>query len=62
MVTLFEEIDPGYLKYFINTDKRVRKCVYAESKKGISVTLEALLIFWGKISKSLEEMGYKRNE
>ena len=62
MVTLLEEIDPEYYKYFIFTNKRGRKCMYAESKKDIYGTLEASLLFWGKFSKSLEEMGYQRNE
>ena len=36
--------------------------MYAESKKDIYGTLEALLIFWEKLTKSLEEMGYQRNK
>ena len=62
MVTLLEEIHPKYYMYFIYTDKRGRKCMYAESKKAIYGTLEASLLFWAKVSKSLEEMGYQRNE
>ena len=62
MVTLIEEIEPKYYKYLIFTDKRGRKCMYAESKKAIYGKLEALLLFWGKLSESLEEMGYQRNE
>ena len=61
MVTLLDYIDLEYDKYFIYTYKRVGKCMYAESKKAIYGTLEASLIFWGKLSKSLEEMGYQRN-
>ena len=53
MVTLLEEIDPEYYKYFIFTDKRGRKCMYAESKKAIYGTLEASLLFLGKLSKIL---------
>ena len=62
MVTLLEEIDPEYYKYFIYTDKRGMKRMYAEYKKAIYGTLEASLLFWEKLSKSLEEMGYQRNE
>ena len=62
MVTLVEDIDPEYYKDFIYTDKRTRKCMYAESKKDIYGTLEASLTFWAKLSKRLEEMGYHRNE
>ena len=62
MVTLLEEIDPEYYKDFIFTYKRGRKCMYAESKKVVYGTLEASLIFWAKLSKILEEMGYQRNE
>ena len=40
MVTILEEIDPEYYKYFIYIDKRERKCMYAESKKAIYGTLE----------------------
>ena len=62
MVTILEEIDPEYYKYFILTDKIRRKCMYVESKKVIYGTLETSLLFWEKLSKSLEEMGYQRNE
>ena len=62
MVTLLEEIDPEYYKYFIFIDKRERKCMYAEAKKYVYGTLEASLFFWGKLSKILEKMGYQRNE
>ena len=34
--------------------------MYAEAKKSIYGTLEASLLFWAKLSKSLEEMGYQR--
>ena len=61
MVALLEEIDPEYYKYFIYTDKRGMKYMYAESKKAIYGTLEASLLFWGELSKSLKEMGYQRN-
>ena len=56
MVTLLEEIDPQYYKGFIFTYISGRKCMYAEAKKAIYETLEASLLFWGKLSKSLEEM------
>ena len=36
--------------------------MYAEAKKAIYGTLEASLLFWGELSKSLEEMGYQRKE
>ena len=62
MVTLLEEIDPEYYKDFNFTDKRGRKCMYAEVKKAIYGTLEVSLLFWTKLSKSLEEMAYQRNE
>ena len=51
MVTLLEDIDPEYYKYFIYADKRERKCMYAESQKTTYGTLEALQLFWGKLSK-----------
>ena len=41
MVTLLEEIDPKYYKYFIFTDKRGMKCIYEEARKAIYGTLEA---------------------
>ena len=34
----------------------------ASAYKNIYGTLDASLLFWGEISKSLEEMGYQRNE
>ena len=61
MATLLKEIDPEYYKDFIYTDKRGRKCMYEEAKKDIYGKLEASLIFWGKLSKILEEIGYQRN-
>ena len=61
MVTLIEDLAPVYYKDFIFTDERGRMYMYAESKKAIYGTLEASLIFWGKLSKSLEEMGYQIN-
>ena len=54
MFILLEYINPKYYKYFIYTDKCGGKCMYAESKKDIYVTLEASLLFWGGLSKSLE--------
>ena len=36
--------------------------MYAEAKKDIYGKVEASLLFWGKLSKISEEMGYKRNE
>ena len=36
--------------------------MYAESKKDIYVTLDAPLLFGGKLSKILEDMGYQRNK
>ena len=62
MVTLLEDIEPGYYKGFIYTYKRGRNFMYAEAKKAIYGTLEASLIFWGKLSKILEETEYHRNE
>ena len=62
MITLLEQIDPEYYKYFIYTDKRGKKCMYAEVKKAIYITLEASPLFWGKLPKRLEEMVYQRNE
>ena len=54
MVTLLEETDPDYYKYFIFTYKRGRKCMYAEAKKAIYGSLESSLLFWAKLSKSLK--------
>ena len=62
MVNPIEEIDPKYYKDFIYTDKSGRKYMYVDAKKAIYGTVEASLLFWGKLSKSLEEMGYQRNE
>ena len=39
-----------------------KKCMHAESKKAIYVTIEASLLLSRKFSKSLEDMGYQRNE
>ena len=61
MVALLEDIDSEYYKDSIYTDKRVLKCMGAEAKKSIYGTLEASLLYWGKLSRSLEEMGYQIN-
>ena len=52
MVALLEDIDPEYYKDFIYTDKCGRKCMYAEAKKAVYVTLESSLLFWGEIQKA----------
>ena len=62
MVNLLEDIEPEYYKDFIYTYKRGRKCMYSEPNNDIYGTLEVSLLFWAKLSKNLEEMGYKRNE
>ena len=36
--------------------------MYTEAKKDIYGTLEESLLFWTKLSKSLEEKGYQTNE
>ena len=51
MFTLLEEIDLEYYEDLIFIDKLGRKCIYAEAKKAIYGTLEASLLFWGKLSK-----------
>ena len=40
MVTLIEDINPEYYKFFIYTDKRGRNCIYAEAKRATYGTLE----------------------
>ena len=62
MFTLLEDIDPDYYKEIYYTDKSGSKCMYAEYKKSVYGTLEASLLFWGNVSKGLEEMGYQINE
>ena len=39
-----------------------KQCIYSEPKKAIYVTIEASLLFWTKLSKILEDMGYQRNK
>ena len=53
MVNLLEEIDMFYFKDFIYMDIRGRKWMCEESNKAIYSTLEASLLFWTKLSKSL---------
>ena len=53
MVTLLEETNPECYKYFTYTYKRGMKCLYADANKSIYGTLEASLLFWGELSKSL---------
>ena len=61
MATIIEDIDPSYYKDFIYIDRHGKKCMYAKSNKDIYGTIEASLLFWAKLSKSLEEMGYQRS-
>ena len=44
MVTLLEEIDPDYYKYFIYIDRHGRTFMYPEAKKAIYGTLEESLL------------------
>ena len=62
IMTLLVKIDPAYFKDFIYIYIYPQKIVYSESKTSIYSTLEASLLFWTKLSKSLEEMGYNINE
>ena len=57
MVNLLKEISPDYYNDFIYLDNCGRKCMYEEFRKYIYATLEASLLFWTKLSTSLEEMG-----
>ena len=57
MVNLLKEIAPDYYNDFIYLDNCGRKCMYEEFRKYIYATLEASLLFWTKLSTSLEEMG-----
>ena len=56
-----QDIDPPYYKDFIYLYIRGRKCIYAEAKKNIYGTLEALLIFWKKLTMSLDKEVYQIN-
>ena len=53
IVNILEYIDPTYLNDLIYLDRRGRKCMYAEAKKAIDGTLEASLLFWMILSRSL---------
>ena len=55
MFTLLEVIEPEYHKSFIYTYKRGSKFMYAESNKGVYVTLEASLLFWGDFQKACKK-------
>ena len=54
IMTLLVKIDPSYFKDFIYIYIYPQKIVYAESKTSIYSTLEASLLFWKKLPKSLE--------
>ena len=53
MVNPPEEIYPDYYKYWIYIYSHRNKCMYAESNKSIYGTIEASLLFWGKLFKIL---------
>ena len=52
IVNILEEIDTSYYNDFIYIYS-CKKFMYAEYKKAIHGTIETLLLFWGKLSKSL---------
>ena len=52
----------NYLPIYVQYSCGVRKCIYSVPKKAIYGTLEASLLFWEKLSKSLQEMEYQINE
>ena len=62
IATILWDIDLAHYKDFIYMDIRSIKCIYEESKKVIYFTLEASLLFWTKLSKSLDKIGYHRKK
>ena len=62
MVILLEDINPSKYKYFVYVYKLRSKYMYAEAKRNIYINIEESLLFWGKLTESLEEIGYQGNE
>jgi len=60
MVDLMAKIDPKlYWKYI--KDSNGKSVMYAELEKALYGTLQASLLFWKKLSKSLIEWGFETN-
>jgi hypothetical protein len=60
MAELLVKIDPKlYRKYLVQAGKK--KVIYVELQKALYGTLDASLLFWRKLSKTLEDWGYERN-
>ena len=60
MAELLCRLDPNtYAPCMIQNSKR--KVLYTKAKKAIYGTLRAALLFWEKLSRTLESWGYKRN-
>jgi hypothetical protein len=60
MAELLVKIDPKlYRKYLVQARKK--KVIYVELQKALYRTLDASLLFWRKLSKTLEDWGYERN-
>jgi hypothetical protein len=60
MAELLLRIDPKlYWKYLTQVGKK--KVMYVELNKALYGTLDASLLFWKKLSKTLEDWGYERN-
>ena len=54
MANLLKDTNPACCNYFIYLYSRGNKCMYVEANKAIYGTLEASLLFWKNLYKSLE--------
>ena len=61
MVDMLCQIDPTYKKKIVYTKDRRRKFLYGKLTKVVYGTLLGSILFYNKLSKQLEDWGFKKN-
>jgi hypothetical protein len=60
MAELIVKLDPKLYRKYVHYE-RGKPVIYVRLKKALYGTLEAALLFWKKLSKSLEKWGFEKN-
>ena len=61
MTELLAQVDPKMYRKYIITTRKGKKVMFAETKKAMYGTINASLLFWLKLSGSVEKLGFKMN-
>jgi len=61
MAELLAQGDPKLYRKHVITTRKGKKVMFAETKKTMYGTLNVSLLFWLKLSGSLEKLGFKMN-